>query len=346
MNQTKNSAQNVKPADFPNRLADTGLIRQLQNAGLLKDAAAERALAMIRPARAWWLWTSRMLLLLGAALTLAGIIFFFAYNWAKLTGLHKLGLIQICIIALIVIVSVRGREKLSGKVMILAASVLTGVLLAAYGQVYQTGADAFELFIWWAILTFGWVAVSEFAGLWIVWLAVLYTGIILYWFQVMHPVNKTHYSWLCVFLALLSALALFLRETGLRRGFDWLSGKWLRIVLLSAFLIALMVPGIALIFLPKNPNNGNIIAFFIWAVALIAGYFSFRRILRDMAALSVLAFSICIVALCLIGKFLFNILNDEISTFLAIGLSIITVVSLAVVWLRLTAKNMAKENHG
>jgi len=339
MNRTTKSNKTDRPAD-------TAIIRQLQNAGLLKDAAAERALAMIRPARALWLWTSRMLLLLGAALTLSGIIFFFAYNWTKLTGLHKLGLIQICIIALIVIVSVRGREKLSSKVMVLAASVITGVLLAAYGQVYQTGADAFELFIWWAILILGWVAVSEFAGLWIVELAVLFTGIILYWFQVMHPVDKTHYSWLCIFLALLSALALLGREAGLRRGFDWLSGKWLRIVLLSAFLIALMVPGVALIFMPKNPNNGNIIALMIWVGALIAGYFSFRRIQKDMAALAVLAFSVCIVVLCLIGKIIFSDLHEAISSFFMMGLAIITVVSLAVVWLRLTAKNMAKENHG
>jgi len=333
-------------SNMADRAADTAIIRQLQNSGLLTDAASERALAMIRPGRAWWLWTSRMLLLLGAALTLAGIIFFFAYNWSRLTGLHKLGLVQVCIIALIVTVQVRGREKLSSKVMVLAASVITGVLLAAYSQVYQTGADAFELFVWWAILTFGWVAVSEFAGLWIVWLAVLFTGIILYWLQVMHPVDKTHYSWLCVFLALLSALALFLREAGLRRGFDWLSGKWLRIVLLSAFLIALMVPGVALIFMPKNSNNGNIIALLVWAAALIAGYFSFRRTLRDMASLSVLTFSVCVMVLCLTGKVLFKVFDDAIFDFFTMGLAIITVVSLAVVWLRLTAKNMAKENHG
>jgi uncharacterized membrane protein len=220
------------------------------------------------------------------------------------------------------------------------------VLLAAYSQVYQTGADAFELFVWWAVLTFGWVAVSEFAGLWIVWLAVLYTGIILYWFQVMRPIHKTHYSWLCVFLALLGALALFLRETGLRRGLDWLSGKWLRTVLLSAVLISLMVPGIALIFKSQNPNNGNIVAFLAWAFAMFAGYLGYRRALRDMPALAVLSLSVCIMALTAFGKFLFKTVDESIYALFIMGVVIVAVISLAVVWLRWTARQVAKENHG
>lgn len=331
---------------FRDHPASAVLVRQLQDAGLLSEAATERGLAMIRPGRAWWLWASRMLLLIGAALTLAGVISFFAYNWASLTGLHKLVLIQLCIIALVVAVQKRGRELLSGKVMMLGASVLAGVLLAVYSQVYQTGADAFELFIWWAVLILGWVAAAEFAGLWMVWLAVLYAGIILYWFQVLKPGNNTHYSWLCIALALLSALALFSREAGLRRGWDWLSGKWLRIVLLSALLIALMVPGEAIVFLPKHRANGNTVSLLLWAAALIAGYYSYRRIIKDMTALAVLAFSVCIIVLSVIGKFLFKAFHYEIFNFFAMGMIVIVVVSLAVVWLRWTARDMAGENDG
>ncbi len=35
---------------------------------------------------AWWRWASRLLLLVGAALVLAGIVFFFAYNWARMAA--------------------------------------------------------------------------------------------------------------------------------------------------------------------------------------------------------------------------------------------------------------------
>jgi uncharacterized membrane protein len=341
----KRPGRDKKPAELPDRRADAALVRGLNNSKLLTDAAAGRALSLVRPPRDWWLWTSRMLLLVGACLTLAGVIFFFAYNWAKLTGLHKLILVQLGVAGLVIAVQWRGKEKLSGKVMVLAASVLTGVLLAAYSQVYQTGADAFELFIWWAVLIFGWVAVAEFAGLWIVWLAVLYAGIILYWVQVWRPVHQTHYSWLCILLAALSGTALFFREQGLQRGLDWLSGKWLRIVLLSAVLIALMVPGIVLIFKPKNPNNGNIIALVAWAVAMVAGYQGYRRALRDMPALAVLSLSVCIMALTAFGKFLFKNLDEAITSLFIMGVAIVAVVSLAVVWLRWTARQMAKEKH-
>ncbi len=40
------------------------------------------------------------------------------------------------------------------------------ILLAVYGQTYQTGADPYELFFGWAILIIGWVAISRFAPLW------------------------------------------------------------------------------------------------------------------------------------------------------------------------------------
>ena len=44
-------------------------------------------------------------------------------------------------------------------------SLLTGALLALSGQVYQTGADTFELFAWWAVLILPWVLVSRFSPL-------------------------------------------------------------------------------------------------------------------------------------------------------------------------------------
>ena len=106
-----------------------------------------------------------MLLLFGSALVLAGIIFFFAYNWAAMGKFLKFGLIEAGIIVCIVASHLRGRTDLSGKVLLLSGAVLVGVLLAVYGQIYQTGADAYGLFICWAVLIFGWVIISEFAAL-------------------------------------------------------------------------------------------------------------------------------------------------------------------------------------
>ncbi len=166
-----------------------------------------------------------MLLFLGSALVLTGVIFFFAYNWASMGRFLKLGVIEGGMIACIIASRRRGSGELEGKVLLLSGSVLVGVLLAVYGQVYQTGADAFELFVGWGALISGWVIVSEFAALWIVWLVVLNTGTILYWLQVGDPAHSIPYEWLCLGLAALDGGALALREAGAERRLAWLKGR-------------------------------------------------------------------------------------------------------------------------
>ena len=39
-------------------------------------------------------WLDRLLLGLGAALVLAGVVFFFAFNWGRITPFEKFGLIE------------------------------------------------------------------------------------------------------------------------------------------------------------------------------------------------------------------------------------------------------------
>ena len=148
-----------------NRKANIGILRKLNRDGLLSDDAFIAASAVLRPVSSWFSWARLMLLFFGCALLLAGIIFFFAYNWAAMGRFLKLGLIETGIIVCIVASHLRGTTRLSGKVLLLSGSVLVGVLLAVYGQTYQTGADAFELFIGWAVLILGWVIISDFAAL-------------------------------------------------------------------------------------------------------------------------------------------------------------------------------------
>ena len=167
-----------------NRTAEIGIIRKLYRDGLLNDAAFKAASGVLRPVSIWFSWVRRMLLFFGSALVLAGIIFFFAYNWAAMGKFLKFGLLEAGILVCIVASHLRGRTQLSGKVLLLSSSVLVGVLLAVYGQIYQTGADAYGLFLSWALLIFGWVIISEFAALWVIWLILLNTGAILYWQQV------------------------------------------------------------------------------------------------------------------------------------------------------------------
>ena len=75
---------------------------------------------------------------LGIGFTTAGIIFFFAYNWADLHKFIKIGLIEglIIISSLVILFS---KTSLDVKnILLTGASVLVGVLFAVFGQIYQT----------------------------------------------------------------------------------------------------------------------------------------------------------------------------------------------------------------
>src|SRR5699024_11365250 len=59
-------------------------------------------------------------------------------------------------IALYVALSFRRQFQLIRQLLLLIASIITGSLLALFGQVYQTGADTWQLFFAWAILITPW----------------------------------------------------------------------------------------------------------------------------------------------------------------------------------------------
>lgn len=326
-----------------NRTASVDTIRKLHRDGLLSDDAFSAANAVLRPVSSWFRWAERMLLFLGSTLVLAGIIFFFAYNWAAMGRFLKFGLIEAGIVVCIVASYLRGISRLSGKVLLLSASVLVGVLLAVYGQTYQTGADAFELFIGWALLIFGWVIVSEFAALWLLWLVLLNAGAILYWHQVGRPADSIRYEFLCLAIAALNGAALVLRELGRQAGLEWLS-RWLRGILLAASLVALSLPTIGLIVDFEGMVPVSVLGALAWAVTAVGGYACYRFKLRDMVPLALIVMNACVILLTLIGQVLFDSMGwSDAGVFLFFALVIVGVVSAAALWLRRSAASMAKE---
>jgi len=142
---------------------------------------------------------------LGVGFTTAGIIFFFAYNWADLHKFIKIGLIEglIVIATLIVLFS---KISLDIKnILLTGTSILVGVLFAVFGQIYQTGANAYDFFLGWTMFITLWVAVSNFAPLWLVFITLINTTFILYSQQVAHD-----WSQVFVFTLLFGINILFL----------------------------------------------------------------------------------------------------------------------------------------
>ncbi|MEM6902395.1 MAG: DUF2157 domain-containing protein, partial [Pseudomonadota bacterium] len=114
-------------------------------------------------------WAGQALLSLGVGHLLAAVVFFFAFNWATMAPVTKFGLIGGGLTAAVALFSLRPPRDLAGHMGALIATVLTGVLFAVIGQVYQTGADAWQLFALWAILTVPFLATSRHAAHWLIW---------------------------------------------------------------------------------------------------------------------------------------------------------------------------------
>lgn len=122
---------------------------------------------------------------MGGGFFLIGLVFFFAFNWEALHKFVKFGLILIVLLGLLI-------PLLSGKVsqqasqwLLLGMSLVWGVLFAVYGQVYQTGANAYDFFGTWALSILPFVLLSRgSAPLFLMWLALLNTTLFFYFQQI------------------------------------------------------------------------------------------------------------------------------------------------------------------
>lgn len=123
---------------------------------------------------------------LGVGFTTAGIIFFFAYNWADLHKFVKIGLIEGLIIISTLIILFSKISLDIKNILLTGASILVGVLFAVFGQIYQTGANAYDFFLGWTMFITIWVLISNFAPLWLVFITLINTTLILYSQQVAH----------------------------------------------------------------------------------------------------------------------------------------------------------------
>ena len=121
---------------------------------------------------------------LGVGFTVSGIVFFFAYNWAGLHKFAKIGLAEGLLIATTILLFHKKINNSVRNIILTGASVIIGVLFAVFGQIYQTGADAYDLFLAWTVFVTLWVLVSNFTPLWLLYLILINTTFVLYSQQV------------------------------------------------------------------------------------------------------------------------------------------------------------------
>ena len=283
--------------------------------------------------RDWTRFLNGALLLLGAGLLLSGIVCFFAFNWADLGRFAKFGVLQ----AAVAICAGLGWWKLpnlSGRVALFAAAVLVGPLLGVYGQTYQTGADPWGLFAFWALLILPWVVAAHFTALWILTIALLDTALVLYWIQVARSGRRDGWFMLFVWLAAIHLTAVIAWEAQRRRVTPWLDEEWAPRLLVSTAFVALLIPAIALVldFKPRRVLDGAA-GLAIWvAVAAVFAYYS--RVREDLFMLTAAGGAVMTVLTFIAGRIIFMELKLEMFGGLLMSMILIAEVTLGVAWLR------------
>lgn len=133
---------------------------------LLSRAQYDRALSEL-PAEPWAEWGLRRLLAVGGALLLAAIICFFAYNWADMGLLLKLGLPLAGLVLGGAGVWKYGPSSAPGQLFAVFSGVLAGVFTAVCGQTFQLQSYVYEWFAAWSVMMAVLAAVSGVRWLWL-----------------------------------------------------------------------------------------------------------------------------------------------------------------------------------
>lgn len=134
--------------------------------------------------RAWKKFLKLLLISLGVGFCISGIIFFFAYNWDDLHKFVKIGILEGLIVVLILFILFSTLEQSLKNIILTGTAILVGVMIAVFGQIYQTGANAYDFFMGWTAFITLWVVISNYPPLWLVYLILANTTFILYSQQV------------------------------------------------------------------------------------------------------------------------------------------------------------------
>jgi Predicted membrane protein (DUF2157) len=275
-----------------------------------------------RPGAAEWrAFASRALGMAGVAAVGAGIIFFIAANWQAMGVMGHFALLEAALLMCVAIAWwSAGRANVLPAALILA-TLVTGALLALFGQTYQTGADVYELFLMWALLTLPFALAGMSGAVWAVSLCVLNVALAL--MSGWHGPGDAVWGLFDRFgldkpTALMLPFAVNLAGAAIAYGvmqgaparFAKAAPQWLtRLLLTFAFVFATVACVLAIVPAmwwhhgqPELKIDAGVL--FTWAAVCVAlAAFSLRQ-KRDVFPLALIAASVIVVSTTWVGKHL------------------------------------------
>jgi len=284
----------------------------------------------------WRVFIENLLAWLGGLALVFAMMFFIAYNWEAMGRFAKFALVEASIVLCIGAYWKLDVNKVAAKISLTMATILLGVLLALYGQTYQTGADPWQLFANWALLMLPWAFIAQFASIWLIWVALLNLSIVLYFqtsgfmFGLLFGDVENVFWILFVFNSFVWGVWELLTSR-----FSWLNerGAIRLIAIVSGFSISYLM--LMTIFDHYSSKVPVVFVYFVWAGAL---YFIYRRIKHDLFMLA----GLCLSAIVVVTSFFANNLldrHDSIGGFFFLTLIVIAMAASAAKWL----KNIQKE---
>ena len=278
----------------------------------------------------WSRFIRILLLTLGIGFTIAGIIFFFAYNWEDLPKFAKLSLTGGLLIVT-TLLSLRPQfDPVIRNILLTAAAALVGVLFAVYGQIYQTGANAYDFFLAWTVFISIWVLVANFPPLWVLYLLLINTTILLYAEQVANHWSDTQVFTLLFLVNLVALIASkFLMKAG-KSIPTWFTN-----------LVALAAISFSTIGIVTGIFRSLDLSF--WLLLLLVALAYAAGIWYGLHQHSIFYLSIIPVSLIIIGSAWFLEISHDAGSFLFISLFIIGSATLTIKYLLDLQKKWAHE---
>ncbi len=314
--------------------ANKSIVDALYHRGFINQKARDTALELLYPHLSWGEFSAQLLNILGFLFIVSGLIFYFAFNWENMSPSYKLQTIQAGLLCTVAGSWAFSLQKLSGQLFLCGASILVGVFLAVFGQIYQTGADSYQLFGFWALLILPWVLISRFAALWYLWFVIINVGIFFYWTEVAN-ISTMRNILIFPLLILLNCLFLSLREYGDMRNLSWCQGRWHRILLTLSIVVLTMFPIMSFILDYKEwPNSYLTLSALLGLFVQFGFIYYYRAKKSDMWVISITMIALCIIT-CTAGFKILDVhINNEVFRWLLMSVLTLAVFTVGACILR------------
>ena len=306
---------------------------ELIEQGVIPEEKIEVALtvAEVNPdGKSWRNFIDHLLLWLGALSLAFSILFFVAYNWKDLGHFAKFAMVEGFIVLAVVAYCNLAEGSIASKVSILVATISIGVLLALYGQTYQTGADPWQLFFNWALLMLPWAIIGRFPAIWIVWVALINISIILY-YQTFRGIfgfvfsSESAMLWISFLFNTLAFVAWQLLATH----WQWLSERWA----IRLLAVGCGVP-VTWLVLFSIFDHREVVGYTwtAWSLWLVAMYYIYRKVKIDLFMLAGCCLSTITVTVSFLGKHMLR--HGDSGAFLFLAFIVIGMGGGAALWLK------------